>query len=65
LEQIILVLERFSKVVFLGLKYVMYLATIAAFGGMAFTIRKFCLVTIVVAKSEIDFMEPNLDYTLE
>lgn len=34
-EQTILVLERFSKVVFFGLKYVMYLAPLGAFGGMA------------------------------
>ncbi|MFH6995862.1 cation:dicarboxylate symporter family transporter [Flavobacterium sp. FlaQc-48] len=46
-EQTILVLERFSKVVFLGLKYVMYLAPIGAFGGMAFTIGKFGLQTLV------------------
>lgn len=46
-EQTILVLERFSKVVFLGLKYVMYLAPIGAFGGMAFTIGKFGLQTLI------------------
>ncbi|TPG31822.1 cation:dicarboxylate symporter family transporter [Flavobacterium pectinovorum] len=46
-EQTILVLERFSKVVFLGLKYVMYLAPIGAFGGMAFTIGKFGLATLI------------------
>jgi aerobic C4-dicarboxylate transport protein len=46
-EQTILVLERVSKVVFLGLKYVMYLAPIGAFGGMAFTIGKFGLATLI------------------
>jgi aerobic C4-dicarboxylate transport protein len=46
-EQTILVLERFSKVVFLGLKYVMYLAPIGAFGGMAYTIGKFGLETLI------------------
>jgi aerobic C4-dicarboxylate transport protein len=46
-EKTILVLERFSKVVFLGLKYVMYLAPIGAFGGMAYTIGKFGLATLI------------------
>lgn len=46
-EQTILVLERFSNVVFTGLKYVMYLAPIGAFGGMAFTIGKFGLATLI------------------
>ena len=46
-EQTILVLERFSKVVFLGLKYVMYLAPLGAFGGMAYTIGKFGLQTLI------------------
>lgn len=46
-EQTILVLERFSKVVFLGLKYVMYLAPLGAFGGMAYTIGKFGLETLI------------------
>ena len=46
-EQTILVLERFSKVVFFGLKYVMYLAPIGAFGGMAYTIGKFGLGTLI------------------
>lgn len=41
------VLERISKVVFLGLKYVMYLAPIGAFGGMAYTIGKFGLATLI------------------
>lgn len=46
-EPIVHILERFSKFVFLGLKYVMYLAPIGAFGGMAFTIGKFGLSTLV------------------
>lgn len=46
-ERTVIVLERFSKVVFLGLKYVMYLAPIGAFGGMAFTIGKFGLATLI------------------
>lgn len=46
-EKTILILERFSKVVFLGLKYVMYLAPIGAFGGMAYTIGKFGLATLI------------------
>lgn len=46
-EQTILVLERISKVVFLGLKYVMYLAPVGAFGGMAYTIGKFGLATLI------------------
>ncbi|WP_026730089.1 cation:dicarboxylate symporter family transporter [Flavobacterium denitrificans] len=46
-EQTILVLERISNVVFTGLKYVMYLAPIGAFGGMAYTIGKFGLATLI------------------
>ncbi len=46
-EKTILVLERISKVVFLGLKYVMYLAPIGAFGGTAYTIGKFGLATLI------------------
>jgi len=46
-EQTILVLERFSNIVFTGLKYVMYLAPIGAFGGMAYTIGKFGLATLI------------------
>ena len=46
-EQTILVLERASKVVFFGLKYVMYLAPLGAFGGMAYTIGKFGLQTLI------------------
>lgn len=46
-EPIIHLLERGSKFVFGGLKYVMYLAPIGAFGGMAFTIGKFGLATLI------------------
>lgn len=40
-------LEKISKVVFKALKYVMYLAPVAAFGAMAFTVAKFGLHTLV------------------
>jgi aerobic C4-dicarboxylate transport protein len=40
-------LGRLSKIVFLGLKYVMYLAPLGAFGGMAYTVGKFGLHTLV------------------
>ena len=40
-------LNKVSKIVFKGLKYVMYLAPFGAFGGMAFTIGKFGLHTLV------------------
>jgi len=46
-EQAIHILERASKIVFTGLKYVMYLAPIGAFGGMAYTIGKFGLATLI------------------
>jgi aerobic C4-dicarboxylate transport protein len=46
-EQIVHVLSRASHFVFLGLKYVMYLAPIGAFGGMAYTIGKFGLATLI------------------
>jgi aerobic C4-dicarboxylate transport protein len=46
-EPVIVVLSRASKIVFTGLKYVMYLAPIGAFGGMAFTIGKFGLETLI------------------
>jgi len=44
-DQALHILERASKIVFTGLKYVMYLAPIGAFGGMAYTIGKFGLQT--------------------
>ncbi|MCW3085844.1 MAG: sodium:dicarboxylate symporter [Bacteroidetes bacterium] len=40
-------LNKVSKIVFTGLKYVMYLAPFGAFGGMAFTVGKFGLHTLV------------------
>jgi aerobic C4-dicarboxylate transport protein len=40
-------LSHVSKIVFKGLKYVMYLAPLGAFGGMAFTVGKFGLHTLV------------------
>jgi aerobic C4-dicarboxylate transport protein len=40
-------LGRITHYVFTGLKYVMYLAPIAAFGGMAFAIGKYGLKTII------------------
>jgi aerobic C4-dicarboxylate transport protein len=46
-DHAVLVLERFYTFVFLGLKYVMYLAPLGAFGGMAFTIGKFGLATLI------------------
>lgn len=46
-QLIIARLSWLSKIVFTGLKYVMYLAPVGAFGGMAFTIGKFGLHTLV------------------
>lgn len=46
-EQAISVLYTCSKYVFMALKWVMYLAPVGAFGGMAFTIGKFGLHTLV------------------
>lgn len=43
----ILGLSKLSKLVFTALKYVMYLAPLGAFGGMAYTIGKFGLHTLV------------------
>ena len=40
-------LHKLSHYVFTGLKYVMYLAPFGAFGGMAFTIGKFGLHTLI------------------
>jgi aerobic C4-dicarboxylate transport protein len=40
-------LHLFSAFVFKGLKYIMYLAPLGAFGGMAYTIGKFGLHTLV------------------
>ena len=46
-EQYVHQLGRITHVVFIGLKYVMYLAPLAAFGGMAFAIGKYGLKTII------------------
>ena len=46
-ESTILFLSKISALVFKGLKYVMYLAPLGAFGGMAFTIGKFGLKTLI------------------
>jgi aerobic C4-dicarboxylate transport protein len=46
-EKILLLLEPVTKFVFMLLKYVMYLAPIGAFGGMAFTIGKFGINTLL------------------
>ena len=40
-------LGRLTHYVFIGLKYVMYLAPIAAFGGMSFAIGKYGLKTLI------------------
>jgi len=41
------ILKKLSGYVFTGLKYVMYLAPLGAFGGMAYTVGKFGLHTLV------------------
>lgn len=46
-EQAVELLGKGSKIVFTGLKYVMYLAPVGAFAGMAFTIGKYGLETLV------------------
>lgn len=46
-EKAVIGLSYASKIVFKGLKYVMYLAPLGAFGGMAYTIGKFGLHTLV------------------
>lgn len=46
-EKVIQVLEKASHIVFKALKFVMYLAPVAAFGAMAFTVGKFGLHTLV------------------
>ena len=46
-QPIIALLDKASKVVFKALKYVMYLAPFGAFGGMAFTVGKFGLGTLL------------------
>lgn len=46
-QPMVVFLEKASKHVFQALKYVMYLAPLGAFGGMAFTVGKFGLATIL------------------
>ncbi|TRW25291.1 cation:dicarboxylase symporter family transporter [Flavobacterium zepuense] len=46
-EAVISVLYKCSKYVFIALKWVMYLAPLGAFGGMAYTIGKFGLHTLL------------------
>ncbi len=46
-EKAVHVLERFSKIAYTTLRYVMYLAPLGAFGGMAFAVGKFGLHTLV------------------
>ena len=46
-DKILSVLNFVSKYIFLALKFVMYLAPIGAFGGMAFTIGKYGLHTLL------------------
>ena len=46
-QQAIVLLSQGSKIVFTGLKYVMYLAPVGAFAGMAFVIGKYGLHTLV------------------
>lgn len=46
-QQIVDFLYVCSKYVFLALKFVMYLAPLGAFGGMAFTVGKFGLATLL------------------
>jgi aerobic C4-dicarboxylate transport protein len=46
-ESIVHRLERVSKFVFMLLKYVMYLAPLGAFGGMAYAVGKFGLHTLI------------------
>jgi len=46
-EKIVSVLDNISQYVFKALKYVMYLAPLGAFGGMAFAVGKFGLQTLL------------------
>jgi len=46
-ERYIHLLGRLTHFVFIGLKYVMYLAPIAAFGGMAFAVGKYGLASLI------------------
>lgn len=46
-EAVLTVLYKWSKVVFKALKFVMFLAPLGAFGGMAYTVGKFGLDTLI------------------
>ena len=46
-EQIVAFLYKCSNIVFKALKFVMYLAPLGAFGGMAYTVGKFGLHTLI------------------
>jgi aerobic C4-dicarboxylate transport protein len=46
-EPVVSLFGKLSKIVFALLKYIMYLAPLAAFGAMAFTVSKFGLATLV------------------
>ena len=46
-EQIVAFLYKCSTIVFKALKFVMYLAPLGAFGGMAYTVGKFGLHTLI------------------
>lgn len=46
-EQIVAFLYKCSSIVFKALKFVMYLAPLGAFGGMAYTVGKFGLHTLI------------------
>jgi aerobic C4-dicarboxylate transport protein len=46
-EKYIHILGRITHYVFIGLKYVMYLAPIAAFGGMAYAVGKYGLASLI------------------
>lgn len=46
-EEVVAVLYKCSNIVFKALKFVMYLAPLGAFGGMAYTVGKFGLSTLM------------------
>lgn len=46
-ENAVDILSKFSSVIYKLLKYVMYLAPLGAFGGMAFAVGKFGLLTLI------------------
>ena len=46
-EKAVVFLNKISKIVFKALRYVLYLAPLGAFGGMAFAVGKFGLQTLI------------------